>query len=70
PIEEVALGPPVDGAWMARHRGAIADVCRYAEELGRLAVATGRDDPELAQMRSLVNWRALRLLEAIELEQD
>ena len=70
PIEEVSLGPPVDGAWMSRHRCAIADVCRYAEELGKLAVTTGRDDPELAEMRSLVNWRALRLLEAIELEQD
>lgn len=66
PLEEIALGPPVDDAWMAQHRASIADVCRYAEEFGRLAVTTGRDDPELAQIRSLVNWRALRLLEAIE----
>ncbi|MEL7482822.1 MAG: hypothetical protein AAFN41_00570 [Planctomycetota bacterium] len=68
PMEEIALGPPVDGAWMAHHRDAIADVCRYAEELGRLSVTSGRDDARLAQMRSLVNWRALRLLEAIERE--
>ncbi len=66
PMQELALGPPVDEAWMAPRRAAIADVCRYAEEFGRLAVTAGRDDPELARIRSLVNWRALRLLESIE----
>ncbi|MEM0984398.1 MAG: hypothetical protein AAGI17_10660 [Planctomycetota bacterium] len=70
PMEELALGPPTDDAWMLRHRGGIADVCRYAEELGRLAVTTGRDDETRAEVRSLVNWRALRLLEAIEAERD
>lgn len=68
PLEEIALGPPETDAWMMQHREAIADVCRYAEELGRLAVTTGGNDPTLAQVRSLVNWRALRLLEQIERE--
>lgn len=68
PIEEIALGPPVESSWMGRHREAIADLCRYAEEFGRLAMTTSRDDPELAKIRSLVNWRALRLLERIERE--
>lgn len=66
PLEELALGPPIENAWMAEHREAIADVCRYAEELARAAAESRGDSETIASLRSLVAWRALRTLEAIE----
>lgn len=65
-LEEAALGPPIDGAWMAAHREPIADVCRYAEELARATAESRGDSETVASLRSLVAWRALRTLEAIE----
>jgi hypothetical protein len=65
-LEELALGPPTPGAWMVRHRAAIAEVCRYAEELGRVQVQSRGDDESLARLGNVTRWRALRTLEAIE----
>lgn len=67
-LEELALGPPPADAWMVKHREAIADVCRYAEELGRRSMSSRIGDERFDSLRSLVNWRALRLLEEIEAE--
>ena len=76
-LEELALGPAVDprsgrdddrGAWMASHRSELADISRYAEELGRM-VTEGRADAQTqAPVRTLVSWRSLRLLETLEAE--
>lgn len=65
-LEELALGAPTGEAWMAGARAELADVSRYAEELGRIETERSADDAEAAQLRTLVSWRALRLLERIE----
>ncbi|HRQ72708.1 MAG TPA: hypothetical protein PLU35_06745, partial [Phycisphaerales bacterium] len=38
-LHEVALGPPREGSWLADRRGALAAVCRYAEEAAHAAAS-------------------------------
>ncbi|MEM8756292.1 MAG: hypothetical protein AAGF47_00740 [Planctomycetota bacterium] len=65
-IEEIGLGPPSASSWMAEHRAVLADISRYSEELA-LAIGERQDEAAvIAPLRSVVAWRALRLLERLE----
>lgn len=66
PLEELALGPPNRDAWMAEHRGALADISRYADEYGRALIEQRSDVEANAAIKAVLSWRALRLLERIE----
>ncbi len=66
PYEVVTGGPYESGpgaSWLGEHRAAIADVCRYAEEIGP-AVSLG-DRERVGRLRAFVNARAVEVLGAI-----
>lgn len=59
-LHEVALGPPREGSWLADRRGALAAVCRYAEEAAHAAAS---NEPGRAEeLLRYVNDRAKSLL--------
>lgn len=69
PLAELALGPPVNGSWMAHHRDALADVSWYAAEWSRALVEDpSESNTPTQELRAHLRWRALRTLEAIERE--
>lgn len=71
PVEELALGPPVAGSWMAQHRDALADVSWAGAELARQLVSDpGEAQDATKELHAYLRWRALRTLEAIEREES
>lgn len=63
-VNEVGAGSPIEGeSWLGAHRQALADVCRYAEELPAADRMGARD--RASQLRGFVNAQALLVLDAL-----
>lgn len=62
-LHEVALGPPLAGSWLADRRGALASVCRYAEEAAH--AAAGNEAGRAEELLRYVNDRARSLLASL-----
>ncbi len=62
-LHEVGLGPPRAGSWLADRRGALASVCRHAEEAAHAAAANEAGRAE--ELLRYVNDRARSLLASL-----
>ncbi len=62
-FHEVAIGPPRDGSWLADRRGALAAVCRYAEEA--VHAAASNEPSRAEELLRYVNDRAKPLLASL-----
>jgi hypothetical protein len=65
-LREIACGGPPSGAWLAAQAPAIAEVCRYAEEVAALH-REGRAAEGESLLR-FVNLRASEVLSALDQE--